>query len=395
MCSMARILHADLDAFYASVEQRDQPALRGRPMAVGGGVILSPSYEARRFGVRTAMNERQAKALCPAMEIVAPRMAAYSEASRAVFEIFEDTSPLVEPLSIDEAFIDVGGLDRLVGPDVAIAADLRRRVADEVGLPLSVGGGSTKFLAKVASAVSKPDGLLVVPPGEELAFLHPLPVGRLWGVGPATERRLADVGILTVGQVAALDPDVLRAKVGQAAGSHLASLAANRDPRVVEVGRRRRSVGSQRSFPAGTIDRPGARRVVVEVVDRVARRLRTGGRVARTVTLRLRFADFASATRSRTLVEPTRATTDILDLAQTLLDEAWPTIGERGLTKLGVAVSNLDSDRAVQQALPFPAADWDPVDQAMDEIRARFGVGAVTRATLAGQDPVEMPLLPD
>ena len=394
---MARILHADLDAFYASVEQRDDPSLRGVAMAVGGGVILSPSYEARRFGVRTAMNERQARALCPGLRIVAPRMEAYAEASRAVFEIFEDTSPLVEPLSIDEAFLDVGGLERLVGPDAEIAATLRRRVDEEVGLPLSVGGGSTKFLAKVASAVAKPDGLLMVPAGEELAFLHPLPVGRLWGVGPATEQRLADVGITTVGEVAALEPEVLRAKVGQAAGAHLAALASNRDPRTVEVGRRRRSVGSQRSFPDGTVDRPGARRVVVEVVDRVARRLRTGGRVARTVTLRLRFGDFTSATRSRTLVEPTRATVDILDVAQDLLDEAWGSIGigQRGLTKLGVAVSNLESDQVVQQALPFPAADWDPVDRAMDEIRSRFGVGAVTRATLAGQDPVEMPLLPD
>ncbi len=392
---MARILHADLDAFYASVEQRDRPELIGRAMAVGGGVILSPSYEARRHGVKTAMNERQARALCPGLQIVEPRMAAYAEASRAVFAIFDDTSPLVEPLSIDEAFIDVGGLDRLVGPDTLIAADLRRRVADEVGLPLSVGGGSTKFLAKVASAVAKPDGLLIVPPGRELEFLHPLPVGRLWGVGPTTEQRLADVGITTVGEVAALDPSVLQAKVGVAAGAHLAALAANRDPRTVEVGRRRRSVGSQRSFPAGSVDRDGAGQIVVEVADRVARRLRTGARVARTVTLRLRFGDFASATRSRTLAEPTRSTAMILETAQALLDEAWSIVAERGLTKLGVAVSNLDDDRAIQQVLPFPIPAWDPVDRAMDEIRERFGVGAVTRATLAGRDPVEMPLLPD
>jgi len=391
----SRILHADLDAFYASVEQRDRPELRNRAMAVGGGVILSPSYEARRHGVRTAMNEGQARRLCPGIEIVEPRMEAYSEASRAVFEVFEDVSPLVEPLSIDEAFIDVTGLARLIGPDVEIAASLRQRVADEVGLPLSVGGGSTKFLAKVASAVAKPNGVLVVPAGGEVDFLHPLPVGRLWGVGPATEQRLADCGITTVAQVAELDPAVLAAKVGRAAGAHLGALASNRDPRPVEVGRRRRSVGSQRSFRAGSVDRAGAEQIVVEVVDRVARRLRAGSRVARTVTLRLRYADFAQATRSRTLADPTGRTDVILFTARALLDAAWPDLEDRGVTKLGVAVSNLDSDDAIQLALPFPTADWGSVDRAMDEIRHRFGSAAVTRATLAGRAMVEMPLLPD
>lgn len=398
MCSVAsssRILHADLDAFYASVEQRDRPELANRAMAVGGGVILSPSYEARRHGVRTAMSDGQARRLCPQIEIVQPRMEAYSEASRAVFEVFEDVSPLVEPLSIDEAFIDVTGLARLVGPDVEIAASLRRRVADEIGLPLSVGGGSTKFLAKVASAVAKPDGLLVIPPGGELEFLHPLPVGRLWGVGPATEQRLADCGITTVAQVAELDPAILAAKIGRAAGAHLSALAANRDPRSVEVGRRRRSVGSQRSFPAGSVDRAGAEQIVVEVVDRVARRLRAGARVARTVTLRLRYGDFAQATRSRTLADPTGQTDVILGAARSLLDAAWPELEERGVTKLGIAVSNLDSDDAIQLSLPFPSADWGSVDQAMDEIRERFGTSAVTRATLAGRAAIEMPLLPD
>ncbi len=364
-------------------------------MAVGGGVILSPSYEARRHGVRTAMNDGQARRLCPSIEIVEPRMEVYSEASRAVFELFEDVSPLVEPLSIDEAFIDVTGLARLVGPDVEIAASLRQRVADEVGLPLSVGGGSTKFLAKVASAVAKPDGVLVVPVGGELDFLHPLPVGRLWGVGPATEERLAECGITTVAQVAELDPGVLAAKVGRAAGAHLGALASNRDPRSVEVGRRRRSVGSQRSFRAGSVDRAGAEQIVVEVVDRVARRLRAGSRVARTVTLRLRYADFTQATRSRTLPDPTGQTDVILATARSLLDAAWSDLEDRGLTKLGIAVSNLDSDDAIQLALPFPTADWGSVDRAMDEIRQRFGNAAVTRATLAGRAMVEMPLLPD
>ncbi|MEL6981729.1 MAG: DNA polymerase IV, partial [Actinomycetota bacterium] len=219
--------------------------------------------------------------------------------------------------------------------------------------------------------------------------------GRLWGVGPATERRLADCGLTTVGQVAALEAGVLQAKVGRAAGAHLAALAANRDPRAVVVGRRRRSVGSQRSFPAGSVDRDGAEQVIVEVVDRVARRLRAGARVARTVTLRLRDAEFAQATRSQTLPESTDRTDLILATAQGLLSDVWPELERRGVTKLGVAVSNLESDDAVQLALPFASADWGSVDQAMDEIRERFGSAAVTRATLAGRPSIEMPLLPD
>lgn len=397
MCSMVeqRVLHADLDAFYASVEQRDQPRLRGIAMAVGGGVILSASYQARALGVRTAMTGRQAKVLCPHIVLVEPRMAAYSKASDAVFEIFRDTSPWVEALSIDEAFIDVTGLTRLVGPDTVIAAGLRDRVADEVGLPLSVGGGSTKFLAKVASAVSKPDGLLVVPPGEELRFLHPLPVGRLWGVGPVATQRLADVGIHTVGQVAELDLEVLQRKLGRSWGAHLHALAHNQDPRPVEVGRRRRSVGSQRSFPEGTVDRRGAEQIVVEVSDRVARRLRDGHRVARTVTLRLRYGDFSQATRSRTLPEATSSTDEVLGTARSLLHTAWPEIEQRGLTKVGIAVSGLESDGAVQLTIPFSKAEWGRVDGAVDEIRARFGTDALKRAALVNTTSVEMPLLPD
>lgn len=398
MCSVSsvrRILHADLDAFYASVEQRDQPDLRGVPMAVGGGVILAASYEARRYGVKTAMNEGQAKRLCPSIRIVPPRMEAYTEASRMVFAIFEDTAPEVEPLSIDEAFLDVSGLGRIAGTAEQIAARLRARVAAEVGLAVSVGGGSTKFLAKVASGVCKPDGLLVVPPGQELRFLHPLPLRRLWGVGPVAEERLAEVGLRTVGDVAALDLAVLQARLGPASGAHLHALARNQDPRSVEVGRRRRSVGSQRSFPAGSVDRAAADQIIVEVADRVARRLRTGGRVARTVTLRLRYGDFAQATRSRTTTEPTNKTEVIRRTASRLLDREWPAIEARGLTKVGVAVSGLDDDDAVQLALPFHKAEWGAVDHAVDEIRRRFGNSAVTRATLVNQESVEMPLLPD
>lgn len=391
----ARILHADLDAFYASVEQRDDPRLRGIPMAVGGGVILAPSYEARKFGVRTAMNARQARDLCPHIRIVEPRMSAYSEASAAVFEIFRDISPNVEPLSIDEAFIDVTGLRRLVGTDLDIAKTLRARARVEVGLAISVGGGSTKFLAKVASAVSKPDGLLIVADGDELSFLHPLPVGRLWGVGPVAQERLASVGIHTVGQVASLDRSYLRQRLGNSWGEHLHALAHNRDPRPVEVGRRRRSVGSQRSFPAGTVDRRGAEQIIVEVADRVARRLRDGDRVARTVTLRLRYGDFTQATRSQTLPEPTCATDAILSTAKLLLSGVWAEAEERGLTKLGVAVSGLVGDDAVQLSLPFSKAQAGTIDGAVDEIRERFGTDALRRAALVNQTSVEMPMLPD
>ncbi len=395
MVEGSRILHADLDAFYASVEQRDDPRLRNIPMAVGGGVVLAASYEARAFGVRTAMTGRQAKRLCPHIVLVDPRMAAYSEASKAVFDIFEDTSPNVEALSIDEAFIDVTGLQRLVGPDTQIGARLRARVATEVGLNLSVGGGSTKFLAKVASAVCKPDGIRIVPAGEELAFLHPLPVGRLWGVGPVAQQRLAEVGLRTVGEIAATDRSHLVSRLGKAWGAHLHALANNEDPRSVEVGRRRSSVGSQRSFPAGSVDRGGAEQIVVEIADRVTRRLRDGQRVARTVTLRLRYGDFAQATRSKTLPEATCSTDEVMTVARDLLATAWPTIEDRGLTKIGVAVSGLVSDEAVQLSLPFSKAQWGAVDGAVDEIRERFGTDALKRATLVDQDSLEMPLLPD
>src|SRR6187397_2623588 len=244
----ATILHADLDSFYASVEQRDDPSLRGKPVLVGGGVVLAASYEAKAFGVRTAMGGRQARRLCPHAVVVRPRMSAYSEASKAVFEVFEDTTPLVEGLSIDEAFLDVRGLERLAGPPTEIAARLRRRVLDEVGLPITVGIARTKFLAKVASAVAKPDGLLLVPPEGELDFLHPLPVERLWGVGRVTAEKLHSRGLRTVGQVARLEEELLVQLLGRASGRHLHALAHNRDPRPVQTGGRRRSIGSQRAL---------------------------------------------------------------------------------------------------------------------------------------------------
>ncbi len=378
------ILHADLDAFYASVEQRDNADLRGRPIAVGGGIVLAASYEARAFGIKTPMNEREARRRCPKLTVVPPRMEAYAEASRAVFEIFRDTSPVVEGLSIDEAFIDVSGLRRLVGPARQIAEDLRRRVHDQVGLPLTVGGASTKFLAKVASAVGKPDGLLLVTPGTELDFLHPLPVEALWGVGPKTADRLHQRGLYTVAEVAALDCNQLVAIVGQGAGHHLHALAHNRDPRHVVVGRRNRSIGSQRSFPNGRYSRAEVEATLLDTCDRVGRRLRQSHQVARTVTLRLRFGDFQSATRSTTFPQATFHTKAVHDAARDLLAAAWPLAEERGLTKVGVAVSNLGPDDAVQLALPLFSADSAPLDGAVDRIRESFGHRSIARAaTLA------------
>ncbi|HEY2072140.1 MAG TPA: DNA polymerase IV, partial [Gaiellaceae bacterium] len=242
--SSASILHADLDAFFASVEQRDNPRLRGRPVIVGGGVVLAASYEAKAYGVETAMGERRARGLCPHAIVVPPRFDAYTEASRDVFRVFDDASPVVEGLSIDEAFLDVRGMERSVGTPVEIATRLRRAVRERVGLPITIGVARTKFLAKVASAVAKPDGLLVVPPDDELAFLHRLPVERLWGVGPATATKLRARGITTVRQVAMLPESILVSMLGRASGRHLHALAHNLDPRPVRRRRRRRSIGS-------------------------------------------------------------------------------------------------------------------------------------------------------
>jgi DNA polymerase IV len=392
----ATILHADLDSFYASVEQRDDPSLRGRPVIVGGGVVLAASYEAKAHGVRTAMGGVQARRLCPQAVVVSPRMSAYSEASKAVYAIFEDTTPLVEGLSIDEAFLDVRGLRRISGPPADIALRLRRRVLEQVGLPITVGVACTKFLAKVASGVAKPDGLLVVPPGSELAFLHPLPVERLWGVGPITSAKLRRRGIATVGQVAELAEGALVSMLGRAAGRHLHSLAHNRDPRRVHVGRRRRSMGAQHAFGRRRKSTEALDSILVALVDRLSRRLRAARRVCRTVTLRLRFDDFSRATRSHTLAEATAQTPTILATARGLFCAALPMIEEQGCTMVGVAVGNLTDDRAVQLALPFERRRACALDAATDLVRDRFGSAAITRAVLLGRDPrPEVPLLPD
>jgi DNA polymerase-4 len=392
----ATILHADLDAFYASVEQRDDPRLRGRPVIVGGGVVLAASYEAKAHGIRTAMGGGQARRLCPHAIVVQPRMSAYSEASKKVFEVFRDTTPIVEGLSIDEAFLDVSGLWRIAGTPAEIAAKLRRDVLERVGLPITVGVARTKFLAKVASGVAKPNGLLVVPTDGELDFLHPLPVERLWGVGQVTARKLHDRGVRTVGQVAALAETSLIAMLGRGVGRHLHALAHNRDPRPVIVGRRRGSMGSQRALGRRPRTPAELDAVLVTVVDRVTARMRKAERAGRTVMLRLRFDDFSRATRSHTLTGATTDTEIILATARELLAGAMPTIYQRGVTLLGITVGNFDSKGAIQLMLPFNGYPANALDTALDDIHGRYGNAAITRAVLLGRDPgLEMPMLPD
>lgn len=391
----ASILHADLDAFYASVEQRDNPSLRGRPVLVGGGVVLACSYEAKALGVRTAMNGTRAKALCPNAVVVEPRMSAYSQASKDVFAIFEQTTPLVEGISIDEAFLDVTGLLRLAGPPPHIAAELRRRVSDEVGLAITVGVARTKFLAKVASGVGKPDGLLVVEPDGELDFLHPLPVQRLWGVGPVTADKLAAKAIHTVGDVARLQVGALVAILGPGAGRHIHALAHNLDPRPVEAHKRRGSIGSQSALGRRKRSRSEIDDVLLGLVDRVTRRLRSAHRVARTVTLRFRHDDMSRATRSHTLEQATHDTDVVLEAARRLLEVRWPDLEESGLTLLGLALSNLDDADAVQLGLPFTARSRPDRDAVVDSVREKFGTGAMTRAGIVGHRHIEMPMLAD
>lgn len=392
----ATVLHADLDAFYASVEQRDAPALRGRPVIVGGGVVLAASYEAKARGVRTAMGGRQALQLCPDAVVVPPRMDAYSAASKDVFTIFRDTTPLVEGLSIDEAFLEVGGLRRIVGTPEEVAARLRERVRTEVGLAISVGVARTKFLAKVASAVSKPDGLLVVEPEREEEFLLPLPVERLWGVGAVTAEKLHRYGIRTVGQLAELEAATAERMLGKAVGAHLHALARLRDPRPVDTTRRRGSIGSQRALGSRPRSAEELDLIVTQIVDRLARRLRDGDRVCRSVVLRLRFGDFAKATRSRTLGASTDRTAILLTVARTLLATAQPEIAARGITLIGLSLSHLDHADRVQPELPIDWGDEQRLDTVLDTLRDRFGATSVSRAAQMGRDPGwSSPILPE
>ena len=392
----ATVLHADLDAFYASVEQRDAPALRGRPVIVGGGVVLAASYEAKARGVRTAMGGRQALELCPDAVVVPPRMEAYSAASKDVFAIFRDTTPLVEGLSIDEAFLEVGGLRRIVGTPEEVAVRLRNRVRTEVGLAISVGVARTKFLAKVASAVSKPDGLLVVEPDREEQFLLPLPVERLWGVGAVTAEKLHRYGVHTVGQLAELEAATAERVLGKAAGSHLHALARLRDPRPVDTTRRRGSIGSQRALGSRARTADELDLFLTQIIDRLARRLRDGERVCRTVVVRLRYGDFAKATRSRSLRVPTDRTAILLDVARTLLAAAWPEIEARGITLIGISLSQLDRAENAPPELPIDWGDDERLDTVLDTLRGRFGAASVSRAAQLGRDPGwSSPILPE
>ncbi len=392
----ATVLHADADCFFASVEQRDNPRLRGKPVIVGMGVVLAASYEARAFGVKGAMGGAEARRLCPHAIVVSPRMEAYSAASKEMFAVFRDTSPAVEGLSIDEAFIDVRGMRRIAGTPPEIAARLRREMREKVGIPITIGVARTKFLAKVASAAAKPDGLLVVPPGGELAFLHPLPVQALWGVGPKTAAKLHARGIMTVGEVARLGEPTLVQIVGRAAGRQLHALAHNRDPRRVVVRARRRSIGSQRAL--GRRPRPPAAldATLVAIVDRLGKLLRDAHRVCRTIVLRLRFGDFTRATRSHTMAEATDRTPVILAAARELFAAAQPLIARQGLTLVGLSLTNLEDSEAVQLALPLERRPVAALDAALDDVRDRFGANAITRAVLVGRDQgFSMPQLPD
>ncbi|GGM36846.1 DNA polymerase IV [Microbacterium saperdae] len=392
----ATVLHADLDAFYASVEQRDAPALRGRPVIVGGGVVLAASYEAKARGVRTAMGGRQARELCPDAVVVPPRMDAYSAASKDVFAIFRDTTPLVEGLSIDEAFLEVGGLRRIAGSPEQIAARLRERVRTEVGLAISVGVARTKFLAKVASAVSKPDGLLVVEPAREEEFLLPLPVERLWGVGAVTAEKLHRYGIRTVGELAELEAATAERMLGKATGAHVHALARLRDPRPVDTTRRRGSIGSQRALGIGPRSAEELDLILTRIVDRLARRLRDGDRVCRTVVLRLRFGDYSKATRSRSLRSSTDRTAVLLTMARALLAAAQPEITARGITLIGISLSHLDRVESVQPELPIDWGDEARLDTVLDTLRDRYGAASVARAAQLGRDEGwSSPILPE
>ncbi|MBO9556020.1 MAG: DNA polymerase IV [Cellulomonas sp.] len=392
----AAILHADLDAFYASVEQRDDPRLRNRPVAVGGGVVLAASYEAKRCGVKTAMSGREARMLCPDLIEVRPRFDAYVEASRAVFDLFHRTTPQVQGVSIDEAFLDVAGLHRIDVPPVDIAARLRAQVREEVGLPITVGVARTPFLAKVASRVAKPDGLLLVPPDGEEAFLHPLPLEQLWGVGDVTARKLHGYGLVTAGDVASLPEQVLAGALGRAAGRHLFAVVHGRTPERVVTGKARGSIGAQRAIGRGPHSPEFVRAALLGLVDRVCRRMRKAHRTTGTVVLRLRFDDYTRATRSRSFLHNTTSGADVAAAAVALLEAAEPLIRERGVTLVGIALTRLESDAVVQPALPLDGPDLGQLDAAVDAVSERFGKGTLVRGSLLRTgEGFAVPQLPD
>lgn len=373
------MLHVDLDAFYASVEQLLDPRLRGRPVVVGGtgrrGVVSAASYEARRFGVRSAMPTERARRLCPDGVFLAPRMDTYRELSAEVLAILESFTPLVEPISIDEAFLDVAGVRRLFGSGQEIARRIRERVHGETGLTCSVGVATTKLVAKLASGDAKPDGSTVVARGEELSFLHPRPVGDLWGVGPATRERLERLGVRTVGDLARVPLDSLVRSLGAAHGAHLHALAWNDDERTVASDRAAKSISAEETFPDDVADVEVLRGEVRRLARRVGARLREGRLHGRTVTLKVRSGDFRTSTRSATLEEPTDHDEE---LARAALDLLASVDAGAGLRLVGVGASNLRTDGFHQQRLPFgPATDRRSVDAAVDAVRERFGPGAL------------------
>jgi len=376
----ATIIHADADAFFAAVEQRDDPALRGKPVAVGPGIVMAASYEAKAFGVRSGMPAHKARRLCPDLITVPSRFDAYVAASRDLFDVFRSISPAVEGLSLEEAFLDVGGMEHIRGTPLEIAQHLRAEVRREVGLVVSVGLATSKVVAKMASAAAKPDGLLHIAPGEERAFLHPLPIERVWGIGKASAARLHAAGVRTVGDVAAMSEDALAAILGRAHGKRLHAIAAGGHFRPVRSGRRRRSFGAQRALGLRRFTRDDLERSLDALVDRVTRRMRKAGRVGRTVILRMRFGDFKRATRSRTLPAPTAESLPIQEAARALLREARPLYERRGLTMVGITVTNVEPDGGgVQLRLPITRAD-EALDAALDELRDRYGAKSVTRA---------------
>jgi DNA polymerase-4 len=347
---------------------------------------MAASYEARRHGIHGGMNGRRARWLCPDLVAVSPRFDAYVEASRELFEVFRRHSPIVEGLSMEEAFLDISGLERILGEPAQIAARLRAEVRAEVGLAVTVGAARTKTLAKMASRAAKPDGLLVVAADRERAFIEPLPVESLWGVGPATARALHELGVRTVGQIASMPVSALATAIGNHAAHHLHAIALCRDARRVRRNPSRRSIGSQTAFPGGSRRPP--EQILAEVVDRVTRRMRKSRRIGRTVVLRLRFGDFKRATRSRTLRRATSAHATILLAAQALLADAAPTIGRRGLTLIGIAVTNLEpAGTGEQLELWATRRRNEQLDAAVDELRERFGNAVIARTPAIGREP--------
>jgi len=392
----ASILHADLDAFYASVEQLLDASLRGKPVAVGGGVVLAASYEAKAFGVQGGMAGWRARELCPQLRFVAGNFKEYQRLGDAAIEILGDFTPLVERLSIDEAFADVRGCERLFGPPVEIAQAIRRRVREELGLPISIGIARTKHLAKIASQVAKPDGLMVVDPRNELAFLHDLPVALMWGVGPVTKERLADMGVRTIGQLALIPGQRLQRLLGHALGEKLTALAWNRDPREIRTHHRAQSAGAQSALGRKPAEESVYRPTLWHLADRVGTRLRAKSLAARTVTVRVRFADLRSVTRSVTLRASISATAMLAEIAEELVRGVLAKhSNERTVSLLGISASKLEKSPLVQLELSFAREDekrrpgtkqgrarW-VADGAIDAIRERYGWEAVGYGSLA------------